>query len=461
MSCMQEHIRNALQKQLGNDRPLTRYRFLLAVSGGVDSMVMAHLFLELGLPFGIAHFNFQLRGEESDQDAALVEEFCRRHDLPFHLKSENTYQKAEELRRSIQETARHLRYQFFEEIRAEFRYDFVSTAHHAHDQLETFFIHLLRGSGLKGLTGIPPRRGFIIRPMLEIPLSTIERYARDHQVEYREDLSNRSDDYLRNKIRHHITEPLISWDDSVLTNAMKSMEFVSEAQEFIDGQIKEFCKMFVHDPVPGIRWFDFGSPGILSASHRFLLKEFLRDSGLYTDSIDNLLTDPLHHRTGSRFEGQETDAYFDRGKVWLVRKDLFPSHEVHQEMDSGTMIRSEDGDMIYLGEEDRASEFGGRSVKIDPEKISFPLVVRRWQSGDVVWQGKTSFFRKSVKKILSESRIPLPFKERVRILADAQGQILSVLGFADNTKIRISEEEEGLWLGYQSDFWQKIKPVLE
>jgi len=461
MADLKDHIEKALRKQVGTERPLTQYRFLLAVSGGVDSMVMAHLFLELGLSFGVAHFNFQLRGEASDQDAALVEIFCRNHTIPFHVRSEDTYRTAEERRLSVQEAARHLRYQFFEEIGTSHRYDFVCTAHHAHDQLETFFIHLLRGSGLKGLSGIPPRRGNIIRPMLEIPLSEIERYAEKNRISFREDESNRSDAYLRNKIRIHITEPLIAWDDSVLTNAMKSIGFVSEAQEFIEFHMKQFEKEYIHDPLPGIRWFDMGAPGILSDANRFLLREILRESGLYADSITHLLTDPLHHRTGSRFQGQEMDAYFDRGKIWLVQKDLFPSFEEELEVAIDEPVRTPEGDIIRLQKAALDPDIFHWTMEIDPRQVTFPLVVRRWQPGDVIWQGKAPFFRKSVKKILSENRIPFPFKDRVKILADAQGQIISVLGFAKNTKVRVDEKEEGLRLGYQSEFWRKIGSGLD
>src|SRR5699024_4931706 len=226
MSKLLLKIEQSLHKLCGSEKPLQKFKFLLAVSGGIDSMVMAHAFSRLSLDFGIAHFNFNLRGEDSEKDASLVETFCRQNHLPFHLKSEDTMATAKHLKMSIQETARHLRYQFFEKTCDQYDYDFICTAHHANDQLETFLIHFIRGSGLKGLTGIPEKRNNILRPLLKIPLNEIEKYAGENHVPYRTDLTNLTDDYLRNKIRHHITEPLINWDDSYLSNTLKSMSFL-------------------------------------------------------------------------------------------------------------------------------------------------------------------------------------------------------------------------------------------
>lgn len=179
-------------------------KILLTVSGGIDSMVMLHLFRHLEVPFGVAHCNFQLRGEESDEDSLFVKTSVEMLGLPFFLARFETAAYAEENKLSIQMAARELRYTWFENIRKAHGYTYIATAHNADDSVETFFINLSRGCGLDGLTGIKPKSGNVIRPLLFASREHITSYARRKGVSYREDSSNVSDKYLRNYIRHNV-----------------------------------------------------------------------------------------------------------------------------------------------------------------------------------------------------------------------------------------------------------------
>lgn len=458
MSKLLLKIEQSLHQLCGSEKPLQKFKFLLAVSGGIDSMVMAHAFSRLNLDFGIAHFNFNLRGEDSEKDASLVETFCRQNHLPFHLKSEDTMATAKHLKMSIQETARHLRYQFFEKTCDQYDYDFICMAHHANDQLETFLIHFIRGSGLKGLTGIPEKRNNILRPLLKISLAEIEKYAGENHVPYRTDLTNLTDDYLRNKIRHHITEPLINWDDSYLSNTLKSMSFLSDIQYFINIQINKFKEQYFRTYSAEISSTDLHHPEISSAENKFLLYETLRSSGLYPDSIDDLLRDPNLLKTGSKFEGKDIDAFYDRGTLWLIKKDAFKATEnFNVQLELNQKITLPGDDVIFAGNHNHEdiSSFSW-SFSIDPKQIELPMMIRHRQPGDRIWMGRPPYFRKSLKSLFSEKRIPLPFKDRIYILTDSNDQIISIPGFVNSPRFISQESEKDIWIGYHSSFWKKF-----
>ena len=179
-------------------------KILLTVSGGIDSVVMCELFKQAGLQFGIAHCNFQLRGLESDTDEIFVKELAAKYGVPFYVNHFKTLDVASEMSVSIQMAARQLRYDWFEDIVEKEKYQFYATAHHQNDEIETFFINLLRGTGIAGLHGISPKQHHLIRPLLFANRSKIEKFALENQLIHREDSSNSSIKYMRNAVRHKI-----------------------------------------------------------------------------------------------------------------------------------------------------------------------------------------------------------------------------------------------------------------
>ena len=212
-----DHFKNQLKNIV--DSPENR-SYLLAVSGGADSMVLAHCFKDLDVRFQVAHINYKLRGEDSDLDQKTVEDFCEKNDIKFHLyKVSEKDQKPEN---SIQLWARELRYQFFRKVQKEENLEFLVTAHHLNDQLETFIINLSKAAGINGLSGIPANDNHILRPLLNFTKGEIYEFAEENNIEYREDLSNKKNDYLRNKIRNEIIPKLLETNDHFLENFKKS-----------------------------------------------------------------------------------------------------------------------------------------------------------------------------------------------------------------------------------------------
>ena len=210
-------------------------KILLAVSGGIDSMVMAHLFHQQGYNIGIAHCNFSLRAMESDKDEELVSQFANDHNIPFFSTRFETKTFAKENRLSIQMAARDLRYKWFEEIRMKNGYDLIAVAHNLNDNIETLLINLIRGTGLAGMSGIKPSSNRIIRPLLFATRHDILTFRNQYKIVFREDKSNADTKYTRNKIRHLVIPLLKEINPSIeLTLNETSVRF-SGLNEIVSG----------------------------------------------------------------------------------------------------------------------------------------------------------------------------------------------------------------------------------
>lgn len=229
---------NNFKKNLVSLTPdLYAKNFLLAVSGGADSMVLASLFKMCDLKFEIAHVNYHFREEDSNLDQKLVEEFCYENNIRFHLRNITDEEKSN--MKSLQNWARDIRYNFFFDILEKENLDFVVTAHHLNDELETFIINLSRGSGIKGLSGIPKNENQILRPLLNHSKEEIYIFAKENNINYREDKSNQKDDYLRNKIRHHITPKIVEVFPNFLAQFSESLSYLNSVNEFYQSEIEK------------------------------------------------------------------------------------------------------------------------------------------------------------------------------------------------------------------------------
>ncbi|MBF2092675.1 tRNA lysidine(34) synthetase TilS, partial [Flavobacterium psychrophilum] len=224
-----------LENHLTKNLPfLKEKKLLLATSGGIDSMVMLHLFQKLNYNIAIAHCNFQLRGLESFGDQQFVQEYASKNKIPAFVTHFDTENFAKDYKLSTQIAARELRYNWFYELLETENFDFILTAHHADDNLETFIINLTRGTGLDGLTGIPEQNEQIIRPLLPFSRSEIEEYTKENSIQWREDSSNASDKYLRNKIRHDLIPILKVLNPNFLDSFLKTQNYLQEAQVMIE-----------------------------------------------------------------------------------------------------------------------------------------------------------------------------------------------------------------------------------
>lgn len=233
---------------LAEINPYKECNFVLAISGGVDSMVLANLFLINNLNFSIAHCNFQLRGKESDDDELFIKKWCSEKDIKLYNKKFSTEDYCKKNKLTIQMGARELRYEWFSELIDKEKYDFIVTAHHIDDQLETFIINSIRGTGIDGLVGIPDKINKIIRPLLMSSKDQIIEYSKVNKINYREDSSNDKEDYLRNKIRHSVIPYLKSDDDNVLLKFKTTIENLNSTKIFVQKVISKIRdRVFIYE----------------------------------------------------------------------------------------------------------------------------------------------------------------------------------------------------------------------
>ena len=340
-------------------------QILVAVSGGVDSMALLDCIREYSEKLAVAHCNFQLRGEDSDQDEKLVKEYCKTHSLPFHSKRFDT--KLPKL--STQMAARSLRYDWFEELCLFNNYDVVLTAHHADDNIETLLMNIIRGTGIDGFTGIPERNGRILRPFLPFYKSEIVDYAKAHQIPWREDRSNQSDDYQRNAIRHHVIPALAKLHPKALENTTKTIDFAKEAALVIQQQTNELKKQLFLMETETIRVSIASVKKLQPLS--FWIHQLFHPYGFEQQEVVKLLSAQKGKRIYS------TDYTIEVGRnEFLLYKSI--AHKMNVEFE----VFEHGIDEPIALEFFRNQQQEQSSLTLDISTITFPLKLRKWKKGD-------------------------------------------------------------------------------
>lgn len=420
-------------------------RVLLAVSGGIDSMVMADLFLHLPYEIAIAHCNFSLRGEESDLDEILVREFSKRNNIPFFSTRFDTKQYATGKKISVQMAARELRYGWFEEILSEKGYDLVATAHNRNDNVETLFINLIRGSGLRGLSAMRPVSGKTIRPLLFAARSDIEKYSRERKILFREDSSNSETKYIRNKIRHVVIPALEEINPSLLSTLSGSITRFSQLNDIVNEYLSDIRDKVEHqkdgyliiDAEKLRNYTDNGS----------VLFELFRPYGITTMLLDDL-SDIIAGRTGSEIITGTHRIIKNRNELLITRVPTGdPEPIVIEDMKNFPgFIKVETREMP----DSREISPDHNIAYLDAEKVSFPLTIRKWHPGDY-FHPLGMEHKKKLSDYFTDKKFSIPDKEKARIL-ESGGQIVWIIGERIDNRFRITPETKKiLILTYSPD----------
>lgn len=391
-------------------------RILTGVSGGIDSMTLLDL-LRQAYPGRIAaaHVNFGLRGAESDGDQQLVEAYCEEHAIPLHTVRFDTEAEARTSGESIQMAARRLRYEWFETLCDSHGYDRIAIAHHADDSAETFFINLLRGTGLRGLTGIADRRGRIIRPLLFARRDEVTAYAAAHGVPYREDSTNATLKYLRNRLRHDILPRLDSASNNRFARTMEeNLVRLQATQQFIDLQIARLRDRAFAGPE------EIDLNALDETCFGFELYELLRPFGFAPEAAEEIAA--LWQRaeegiettlSGKRFEAEKWTARLDRRRILLAPRVIEPFREEWIEADDPRV------EWLSLEELPESLATPPETAYLTADALKFPLRLRGWQEGDwFIPLGMAG--QKKVSDFLIDAKVPVAEKARQGVLLSGE-----------------------------------------
>ena len=420
-----------------------RSGFLLALSGGVDSMTMAHLFLHSpltqGLRMVVAHVNFSLRGAESDADEALVRGWAEAHGLPFRFRRFDTGAEADARGISIEMAARDLRYAWFAELLETEKLGYVAVAHHLNDSAETLFLNLLRGTGLRGMTGIRPVNGAVIRPMLSFSREEILSYAREHAIAFREDATNADCRFARNRIRQRVFPEFAQINPAFLQNLAGSMEHFAEAQAILDADFAQKSSLLSHREAETLV---IDRKALLAEPFRhYWLYRLLEPYGFNRTQLDAIESALREGRCGSRFYSATHVALRDRSslKVYPVAQP-----ETGKEVSQFKVRVTE----CPAGFDPRTVPAG--TLCADADKLALPLHFRRWQPGDRFRPLGMTGFRK-LSDFFIDQKLDRGQKERQVVVttrtSENREQIVAVAGMRIDDRVRVTEATRTLvWI---------------
>jgi tRNA(Ile)-lysidine synthase len=403
--------------------------YLIAVSGGVDSMVLLHSMISQGYTVAVAHVNYGLRGEASDLDEKLVREWCAEHTINLHIKKTNTLEFAKEQKLSIQEAARIIRYDWFNELMQANGYKKLLTAHHLNDSIETFFINFLRGTGIRGLKGIPEESEMVLRPFLKLSSAEIREYAAANAIPFREDATNAEDKYLRNSIRHHVV-PAFEKAGDLYTQAASNFQLITEQVAFYEEASQNLLKQFTKTEV------DYVFIDLVSLKeNRFgtlVLTEYMLSKGFSKDQIFNM----MQAKTGAVFFSDLYKATIDAKQhlvLYMLKKEsgMFFSISIGETLSEPICLKAERVD--FLSEKKTQNE-----AYFDLDLIQEPFQIRRIIEGD--WF--VPFGMKGKKKLsdfFTDIKVNRIQREQSWVVT-SQENIIWVVGYRSDNRYRVTEK---------------------
>ena len=349
-------------------------KLILGISGGADSVCLMHILLALGCSFELAHCNFNLRGEESDADEDFVKELAKKYQLKIHVKQFDTLAYAAENKISTQMAARDLRYAWFDKLLIKSSAKYLAIAHHANDDVETFFINLVRGSGLKGFLGIKEKNNAIVRPLLEVSRLEIEHFLQVRGLFFRDDSSNISVKYLRNKIRHELMPLLAEMNPSIQQTVKDEMRILEGVAQIYVAKVEEVRKDLFQEK-NGIVQFETAALLALNPLYNYLY-ELLVPYGFYSVEA---ISKALDGQSGKQFFSATHQLVVDRENIFI--SPLNKKNEVF-EITEKTKILVYPLDLKFRLTEDKTIIYDNDIAQLDVEKLKFPLTLRKWKQGD-------------------------------------------------------------------------------
>jgi tRNA(Ile)-lysidine synthase len=422
LSEFKTHIKN-------NFPGLFEKRFLLAVSGGLDSMVLTHLCLQQKLDFELAHCNFKLRGKDSDDDEKFVVSYAKKNNLKLYLSHFDTTGYVKKSKVSVEIAARELRYAWFAEIMNQNKLEILVTAHHADDDLETFLINLSRGTGIDGLKGIPAKTDSISRPLLPFSRAAILKYAKKENIAWREDVTNLDTVHLRNQIRHEVIPELKKISPSFLKNFKKTQEYLSDSKAILDNHAQALkTRLFsIENGLTRITIDDLLALQPQKAYLHLLFKDYgftaWKDilgllegmSGKKVYSKTHRLVRDRNHLILEKLEAESDEYYY-------VKKDqMVLEAPIKLEIQHVKSIKRTSKNILY----------------VDDASLKYPLVVRKWKKGDYFYPFGMSG-KKKLSKYFKDEKIDIISKNKQWLLCSGDA-IVWVVGKRADERFKVSD----------------------
>lgn len=415
-------------------------QLLVAVSGGLDSVVLADVLHRLGVKFAVAHCHFGLRGEEADADEQFVRKLASTYEAPYFVEFFQTKKFAEQEGISTQMAARALRYEWFERIRAQQGYAAVATAHHQRDTAETMLLNLTHGTGLAGLHGIRPRAGHLVRPLLAVSKPDLYDYVVENRLIWREDASNDSPVYQRNRLRLEVLPVLRDINPSLDHTMSVTAERVGAAEEIVRRYVEETAAQAQRQE-PEATYLDIRLLQKTAAT-ALVLHELLRPFG-FSYLVTKDIVQSFGAEPGRRFESPTHQLVKDRDQLVITPRKLqhFGTHQLQAGQEAlkidGLHLRTE---LLEIPEGYDVPK-GKALAALDADVLKFPLTVRPWQEGDwfmpIGMKGK-----KKLSDFLIDQKVPLNLKDNVWVLVSADGKIAWVIGFRPDERFKVTENTE-------------------
>lgn len=411
---------------------------LLAVSGGLDSVVLAHMLATINQNFSLAHCNFQLRGVESDEDERFVASLAKSLGRVLHTEKFDTDSYKKEFGLSTQMAARELRYAWFSKLCTEFGYSYLATAHHLDDHLETITANFINGTGIAGLHGIRPIREQTIRPLLVFTRSELEGYANENGFSWRHDQSNDSDDYTRNYIRHHVIPNFKKVNPGILTTIQRNSEQWHQTELLMTEQVCAW-KNDIWEETTDTITIDTSKIDSHPAA-ALLLYEMIKHLGFNFLTCQDIMR-PREASSGKHFTGPQHTLALDRHKIIITPLAVKPTFQ----------------DVVVAAPSDQIPEIMGKKWRVevfdysnwaiqkshwvfqaDLERVKWPLTIRKWQEGDALvplgMKGK-----KKVSDLMIDAKIPVNLKSTQLVVCDTEGLIWAVgLRISERVKVTTS-----------------------
>jgi tRNA(Ile)-lysidine synthase len=417
-----------------------RDNILIAFSGGIDSAVLVDLFHKAGFKFALAHCNFTLRGQESDIDEETAKSVAEIYRVPIFIRKFNTAEHARSHKISIEMAARELRYGFFEEVMNQGDYDRVATAHHLGDVLETILLNLSKGTGISGVRGILPKQNRVIRPILFASKSMLLKYADENQLKWREDISNELDVYQRNLIRNQVVPQLLKINPNLFETLSRTIAKLRFAEKiFLDHISKAKGDLLVKTGddilISKAKLAEQDAPALL-------LSEIIKEYGFNFDQCASIM-DSIN-QTGAVFLSANFRLNIDRENILISATGC--ENDDYLTIDS-SVVDVDDQQNVYSCKVFDARGYtvkkGRETACLDFDLLKFPILVRKWRTGDKFMPlGMKN--KKKLSDFMIDEKIPLNLKRRLKVLESA-GEVVWIIGHRIDERYKISSETRKIY----------------